>query len=133
MLLQRYVTALLSSACLAEIGHKVYDLTKLKQIELKLYSEYYREILKLDLAINQLIVTLIDDHEDDQALRLADAKDEIINPLITDQYKMLALIAEQIVNSAVDLPSIKAKMETFDVRKRELAEAFVRGSADTRG
>ncbi|MFS2176752.1 hypothetical protein ACCC98_12445 [Rhizobium pisi] len=124
VLLQRYVTALLSAACLMEVAHKVYALTKLKEIELKVYSEYYREILKLDFSINQLVATLIDEEQDDQALELAGVKDEVINPLIADQYKLLALIAEQIANSKIDLPSVKAKMDAFDARKRELIDAL---------
>ncbi|MGZ2453026.1 hypothetical protein ACVIRO_005843 [Rhizobium ruizarguesonis] len=53
-------------------------------------------------------------------------KDEVINPLIADQYKLLALIAEQIASSEIDLSSVKSKMDAFDARKRELAEAFLR-------
>ncbi|MGO7755295.1 hypothetical protein ACC817_08255 [Rhizobium ruizarguesonis] len=133
LLLQRHVTALLSAACLMEVGHKVYALTKLKEIELKLHSEYYREILKLDFSINQMVVALVDEEQDEQAFRLADAKDEVINPLIDDQYKLLALIAEQIANSEIDLSLVKAKMDAFDARKRELAEAFLQTSDAANG
>ncbi|OWV87454.1 hypothetical protein [Rhizobium sp. R693] len=128
VLLQRYIIALLNAACLIELGHKAFALTKLKEIELKLHSEYYREILKLDFSINQMIASLVDEEEDEQALRLADEKDNIINPLIADQYKLLALIAEQIANSEIDLSSLKAKMDAFDARKRELAEVFRQAS-----
>jgi len=119
VLLQRYIIALLNTVCLMEVAWKVYALTNRKEVELRLYSEYYREILKLDFAINQIIL-----EQDEQAFKLADIKDEVINPLIDDQYRLLALIAEQIANSEVEISSVKAKMDAFDARKRELAGAF---------
>lgn len=67
---------------------------------------------------------MVDAYDDEGALELADVKDDIINPLIADQYKVLALVAEQIANSQIDIASVKEKMDAFDMRKRELAGVF---------
>ncbi|WP_051559201.1 hypothetical protein [Allorhizobium undicola] len=124
LLLQRYILALLSAACLTELGTKNYGIDSTKQLELRLHSEYYREILKLDLQLGQMIRQLIDDYDDGNAMSVADLKDDVINPIIADQYKVLALIAEQIANSQVEINSVKAKIDALDAKKREIGEAL---------
>ncbi|NEK17516.1 hypothetical protein [Rhizobium leguminosarum] len=125
ILLQRYIIALLSAACLEELAAKIYAFSRIKKLELDLHSEYYREILKLDLQINMMIDEMVDAYDDEEALELAGVKDDVINPLIADQYKLLALVAEQIANSQIDIASVKEKIDAFDVRKRELAAVFL--------
>lgn len=64
-------------------------------------------------------------YDDEGAFELAGLKDDIINPLIADQYKLLDLVAEQIANSQIDIVSVKEKIDAFDVRKRELVGVFL--------
>lgn len=99
MLLQRYILALLSTACLMELGIKNCSIDSLKQLELRLHSEYYREILKLDLQIGQMVREMIVNYDDEDAINVADLKDDIINSIIAEQYRVLALIAEQIAKT----------------------------------
>lgn len=124
LLLQRYILALLSAACLMELGIKNYGIDGIKQLETRLHGEYYREILNLDLKIGSMIRDMIDEYSDEEAMSVAGLKDDVINPIIADQYKILALIAEQIANSIVDIESIKGKMATLDAKKREIGEAL---------
>lgn len=124
LLLQRYILALLSAASLTELGVKNYGIDSIKQLEVRMHSEYYREILNLDLAIGSMIRDMIDNYDDDNALDVAALKDDVINPIIAEQYRLLALIAEQIANSKVDISSVKAKMDGLDAKKREIGEAL---------
>ncbi|MGO7308736.1 hypothetical protein ACCS91_33315 [Rhizobium ruizarguesonis] len=131
LLLQRYIMALLSAACLEELAAKIYAFNSIKKLELNMHSEYYREILRLDLQVNKMIHEMVDAYDDDGALELADMKDDVINPLIADQYKLLALVEEQIANSELDVASVNAKIDALDVRKRELAGAFLANTSES--
>lgn len=124
LLLQRYTLALLSAACLMKLGIKNYGIDGVKQLEIRLYGEYYRKILNLDLKIGSMIRDMIDNYDDEDALSVADVKDDFINPIIADQYKVLALIAKQIANSKVDIEVIKGKVAALDAKKREIGEAL---------
>ncbi len=124
LVLQRYIMGLLSSACLIELGTKNYGIDSTKQLEIRLHGEYYREILNVDLQIGQMVRQMIDNYDDENAYRVADVKDDVINPIIAEQYRLLALIAEQIANSQVDINSVKAKMDALDAKKREIGEAL---------
>ncbi|MBD8651004.1 hypothetical protein IFT66_07930 [Rhizobium sp. CFBP 13726] len=124
LLLQRYILALLSAACLMEIGIKNYGIDGIKQLETRLHSEYYREILNLDLKIGAMIREMIDNYSDEDAMNVAGLKDDVINPIIADQYKVLALIAEQIANSKVDIETVKDKLAGLDAKKREIGQAL---------
>lgn len=124
LLLQRHILALLSAACLMEIGITNYGIDGVKQLETRLHSEYYREILNLDLKVGAMTIELIDEFDDDVAMSVAGLKDDVVNPIIADQYKVLALIAEQIANSKVDIETVKGKMAALDAKKREIGKAL---------
>ncbi|KAB1083626.1 hypothetical protein F4V91_15565 [Neorhizobium galegae] len=128
LVLQRYIMGLLNAACLMELGIKNYGIDSLKKLEIRLHGEYYREILNLDLQIGQMIREMIDNYDDEDALSAAGLKDDIINPIIAEQYKVLALVAEQIANSRVDIESVKGKMAALDAKslfkKGDIERAF---------
>ncbi|MBY3026502.1 hypothetical protein [Rhizobium leguminosarum] len=124
LVLQRYIMGLLSAACLMELGIRNYGIDSVKQLEIRLHSEYYREILNVDLQIGQMIREMIDNYDDEDALNVAALKDDVVNPIIADQYRVLALVAEQIANSKVDIEIIKGKMDALDAKKREIGEAL---------
>lgn len=124
LLFQKYIIALLSVACLEELAAKIHAFNSAKKLELRLHSEYYREILELDLQTNTMVHQMVG-HDDEGAFELGGLKDDVINPLIADQYKLLDLMAEQIANSQIDIVSVKEKIDAFDVRKRELVGVFL--------
>ncbi|MBB4349283.1 hypothetical protein [Aliirhizobium cellulosilyticum] len=124
LLLQRYILAILSATCLMEIGIKNFKIDGVKQLETRLHSEYYREILNLDLKIGIVIREMIDGCNSEDTMNVARLKDDVINPIIADQYKVLALVAEQIANSKVDIETVKGKMSTLDAKKREIGKAL---------
>lgn len=125
LVLQRYIVGLLSAACLMELGSRNYSIDSTKQLEIQLHGEYYREILNLDLKVVAIIQDMIDQYSDEEALNTADLKDQVINPIIAEQYKVLALVSEQIANSSVDIQAIKGKMDALDGKKREIGEALM--------
>ncbi|MCZ7468600.1 hypothetical protein M0412_12995 [Agrobacterium sp. O3.4] len=131
LLMQRYTMGPLSAACLMELGIRNYAVDDVKTLEIRLYGEYYNEILKLDLQIGQIIREMIDDYDDAAALSVADMKDDVVNPIIADQYKVLALLAEQIANSKVDIETINGKIAALDARKREIGEAIMASRSST--
>ncbi|GEM_PF-4577062 len=124
LVLQRYIMALLSSACLMELGIKNYGIDNTKQLEIRLHGEYHVEILNLDLKIGKIIHDMIDEYSDEEAMNVAGMKDDVINPIIADQYKVLALISEQIAHSKIDIEVINSKMAALDAKKREIGEAL---------
>jgi hypothetical protein len=67
----------------------------------------------------------VESYEDDNARALGDLKDEVLNPLIREQYGMLALMREDIVNGNIDPQEIQTQMQLLDEKKRSIAAGLV--------
>ena len=118
---QRFIVALLSGACLMELCGKAFQFDQIKRLELELHAEYEKEIRLLDVKVLDLILMSVAAYEDQTANELAAMKDDIINPLIKEQFQLLHLMSEQIINECLDIGDIKARIQAFDVKKREIA------------
>ena len=125
LLLQRYILALLSEACLTEIGYKAFKFDQTKQLELELHAEYEKEIRLLDVQFLDQMIISVAAYQDQTANELAAMKDNIINPLIKEQFQLLHLMSEQIINERLDIEDINARIQAFDVKKREIAATML--------
>jgi hypothetical protein len=125
LLTQVWLHALLSSACLTELGQRLYAIDDAKQSEMRLHYEYEREIKTLDVKSIEQMLKCIDAYEDDNALALGDIKDEILNPLIREQYRLLALMREDIINRNIDPQEIQTQIQLLDKKKRSIAATLL--------
>ena len=125
LLMQRYLLALLSSACLRELGCKLYALDKIKLAEMDLYYEFEREIKTLDVQFLDCIGKAIMSFDDERGKELAAIKDEQINPLIREQYQLLSLMEENVVNGKIDANDINSRMKSLEERKKEIGKLFM--------
>lgn len=123
-MLQRFIVALLTESCLIELGGKYFGIDPIKQLEIDLHGEYDKEIKILYIEFLNAMLKCVESYEDDRASELASMIDDIINPLITEQYKLLSLMREQIINATVDIEDIEARMKSFDARKQKIAAAI---------
>ena len=109
LLLQRWIVAILSDACLRTVGARSYALDKTKELELDLYYEFNKEIKSLDVSLLDLMNTAVTEYRDDDAHFIAAFKDDVVNPITREQYRVLALLEDHIANGNVDPASIQAK------------------------
>ena len=122
ILLQRWLIAILSDACLRTVGARAYALDKTKELELDLYYEFNKEIKSLDVNLLDLMNSAVAEYRDDDARFIAEFKDELVNPLIREQYKILALLEDDIANGSIDLADIQAKIGALEEKKLSLAD-----------
>jgi hypothetical protein len=125
LLSQIWLHALLSSACLMELGQQLYAIDNVKQNEIGLHYEYEKEIKTLDVRSIEQMLKYVESYEDDNALALGDLKDEVLNPLIREQYRILALMREDIVNGNIDPQEIQRQMQILDEKRRSIATGLV--------
>ncbi len=125
LLSQIWLHALLSSACLMELGQKLYAIDDVKQNEIGLHFEYEKEIKALDVKSIEQMLKCVESYEDDNALSLGDLKDEVLNPLIREQYRLLALMREGIINGNIDPQEIQTQIQLLDKKKRSIAATLI--------
>jgi hypothetical protein len=122
LLLQRWLVAILSDACLRTIGVRCYALDRTKELEIGICYEFDKEIKSLDVSLSDLMHTAVIEYRDDDARFIAAFKDDVVNPIIREQYKLLSLLEDDVANGSVDLASIGKKISSFNQRKAKLAE-----------
>ena len=127
LLQQRWLMATLSDACLRKAGRRVYELDQTKDLELNLYYEFDKGIESLDVYLLDQMNSAVLEYRDDDAHFIAGFRDEVVNPIIREQYRILALIGDDIANSRVDVESIKARISTLDEKKAHLADQLRSG------
>ena len=67
----------------------------------------------------------VEAYEDDSARALGDLKDEILNPLIREQYRLLALMREDIINGNIDPQEIQTQIQLLDKEKLSIAATLL--------
>jgi hypothetical protein len=128
VLLQRWFLGILTEAGLLELACKYFRIDGTKQMEIMLYYEYEKEIKALDFTTNEIMWNNIDVLQDSEILEMARMKDEVVSPLITEQYKLLALMREQICNSTLDATETNQRMQAFTERKHAIAATLQAGT-----
>jgi hypothetical protein len=125
LLLQRWLMAILSDACLRTVGARAYALDKTKEV----YYEFEKEIKSLDVNLLDVINAAVDEYRDEDAHFIAGYKDDVVNPIIREQYRVLASLEDDIANGTVDIGSIKARIDALDDKKVQLAEQLRGGTS----
>src|SRR5579872_2252965 len=101
LLLQRWLVAILSDACLRTIGARSYALDRTKELEIGLFYEFNKEIKSLDVSLLDLMHTALIEYRDDDARFIAAFKDDVVNPIIREQYGILSTLEDDIANGSV--------------------------------
>ena len=94
-----------------ELGEQLYAIDEVKKNEIALHYEYEKEIKSLDVQSIEQILKYAASYEDDNALAMADLKDDVVSPLIREQYRLLALMREDIINGNIDAQDIQTQIQ----------------------
>jgi len=127
LLLQRWLMAILSEACLRTTGRRAYALDQTKEVELNLYYEFDRDIESLDVNLLDLMNSAVVEYRDDDAHFIAGFKDDVVNPMMREQYGILALMEDDIANGDVNIESMRAQIRSLNEKKTRLAEQLRSG------
>jgi hypothetical protein len=60
--------------------------------------------------------------QDDDAHFIAGFRDDVVSPIIREQYRVLASLEDDVANGNVNVESIKARMLALNDKKAHLAE-----------
>ena len=114
-----------SGAALSTLAHTFYGLDKAKELEIRLYEQYGRDIDMLDISIMDLAYK---NHADDvdAAYKIADWKDEKLNPLLHQMYRHLTSTQDQIVEGTFVVENFKRVSDRLDSQKAALAKELLR-------
>ncbi len=120
-LLQFYLVTLCTNAALSTLAHTFYGLNKTKQLEIKLYEQYGRDIDLLDTSIMDLAFK---HHADDldAAYGIAAWKDEKLNPVLQEMYRHLTSTKDQIIEDTFVVTNFKRISDRLDSQKAALAQ-----------
>jgi hypothetical protein len=121
LIFQAWLTSIVSEACLLSVGTKLYEIDKIKQLEIDLLQSWVAETRKLDVAVMELMLTCIDKYQDDDARFVAAVKDDEINPLIKDRFDVMLEMKDAIANRTLDIDRVKTQMASFSGKHKELA------------
>jgi hypothetical protein len=123
-LLQFYVVTICTNAVLATVGKTFYKVDEVKELEIKLYEQYGRDIYLLDIAIMDLAFNVFaDDYE--AAYSIAGWKDDRLSPLLRDMFHHLTATKEQIIESTFDVAEFKRISDQLERQKALLAEEIL--------
>ena len=119
-----YLVAIATSACLLELGSRLFELRDTKENEIGLYLEYYKEIMGLDVSTQDLISDRIHGGEatTEEVTALQDLKNSRVNPVIDAQYRLLHVMKDEITNATLNIDGFKKKFEELEAAKVRLAE-----------
>ena len=123
-LLQNFMIAICTGAALTTVAQTFYGLTKTKELEIKLFEQYGRDIDLLDTSIMDL---WFNNHADDldTADALATWKDERLNPTLREMYQHLTATKDQIIEDVFDVSRFKTASARLDQKKAELAQELL--------
>ncbi|MET4824714.1 MULTISPECIES: hypothetical protein [Bradyrhizobium] len=121
LLSQRWLIAILSDACLIDVGMKSYGLDRTKDLELELHYLLHKEIKSLDVRVMEAMLNAAEEYRDDDAHFIAAFKDDHLAPLIREQYTLLAQMEEDVVNGTVDIPWFNSQLNVVKQKQDELA------------
>lgn len=125
LLLQRWMVAILTFSCLMEFGMKYFGIDNIKKIEIGALGEYEKEIVTLDTSVLEQIRECVFRYEDEQANWLADFKENVVNPIIQEQWTLAHVMREQVANSSLDVPRVTARMTELRAKKEALAASLL--------
>jgi hypothetical protein len=120
-LMQFYLVTICTNAALSTLAHTFYGMDKEKELEIRLYEQYGRDIDMLDISIMDLAYK---NHADDvdAAYKIADWKDEKLNPLLHQMYRHLTSTQDQIVEGTFVVENFKRVSDKLDSQKAALAK-----------
>jgi hypothetical protein len=120
-LIGRFMAASLIGAWLAGIGRKLYQLEDHIESALELHESYDAEIKTLDVSISEIMFDKLSKHEDEEGRKIARLKDEVIRPLINEQYAVLDKLAADIKANAIDVNFYKTQFARINGIKQYIA------------
>lgn len=123
-LLQFYLVTLCTNAALTTLAHTFYGLDETKQLEIKLFEQYGRDIDLLDVSIMDLAYK---NHVDDldAAYKIAEWKDEKLNPVLQNMYRHLTSTKDQIIEGTFVVENFKRVSDRLDSQKAALARELL--------
>jgi len=94
ILFQVYMTSILSSACLWELGMRLYSLDEKKELEIDLYYGFSEDIWAKDFGMMELMLERLDNFEDEDEFSIAELKDNEVNPFCDKEFALLSIMED---------------------------------------
>ena len=115
LVLQHYIMALCTEACLVEIGRALYNVNQIKLLELQVLEAAHRETQVLQARLHDRILAT---SKDDGELRdaLVEWHDEQCVPLLNAEWRSLAALEEAVVADTFDVD--KAAWQSEALREK---------------
>jgi len=123
-LIGRFMAASIIGSWLAGIGRTLYQLEDHIESALELHESYDAEIKTLDVSISELTFDKLSNGEDEEAMKIAKFKDEVIRPLINEQYAVLDKLAADIKANAIDVDFYKTQFARIDGIKQYIGRTI---------
>jgi hypothetical protein len=121
----RFMGALVMGAWLSGVGRTLYGVEDYIESALELYEHYDTEIKTLNVSMFELIFEKLSNHEDEEGLKISKLHDEVIRPLIDEQYAILDRLAADIKANTIDVDYYKSQFARIDEIKKHIAGAVI--------
>lgn len=120
LLFQGWLVAIGVIACLTELGGRYYDINETKTLELEALSEFRSEVRRLQIALNDMLFEVLEERPE-LVQEASSIQQERITPLLNDQWALIRLMEEQVVNGKLDAVKIEQRLQEISSKKKELA------------
>jgi hypothetical protein len=121
LLLGRYMSALILCSWLTVLGRTLYRVEDYIESALELFVHYDAEIKSLDVGLFELMLEKLSNYEDDEGRKIGKFKDEVINPLIKEQYAILDRLAADIKGNSINVEFYRTQFSRIDEIKGYIA------------
>jgi len=125
LLIGRYMGAVLMSSWLTVLGRMLYQVEDYIESALELYVNYDTEIKSLGVGMFDLMFEKLSKYEDEQGYYIGKVKDDVVNPLMDEQYAILDRLGADIKSNKLDLDFYKTQFARIDEIKKHIARTVV--------
>lgn len=125
LLLARFMGAAIMGSWLFGIGVSLYQIEDYYKDLLELYENYDTEIKTLQVGMIELMFEKLSNHDDAQGIQIGKFTDEVIQPLVNEQYAILDRLAADIKANKIDVNFYRAQFDRIEQIKQLVARTVV--------
>lgn len=130
LLTARYLLALTCMSWLQVVGKYHYGLSDATVAALDLYIDYDAGIKEIDVNMFELMFAKLDGFEDGEGMAIGKVKDDVVNPIIKEQYAILDRLGKDIVNDTLDVDFYQSEFSRIDAIKQHVAHTIMAMSSE---
>ena len=124
LLICRFLISLRTSSWLQVLGRMLYQLEDYIEPALKLYVDYDTEIKAMGVGMFELMLEKVSNYEDDQGYYIGKFKDDVVNPLMDEQYAILDRLGADIKSNKLDVDFYQTQFARIEEIKKHIARTL---------